>query len=198
MEAEVPGPTRPSEASVERSKSTAAAAPFRADQWDSVSAPGSTPTPGPAGTLSRRGRWIEGRARLGVADQARRTGPGAGERGGETGRRSRAPWGESKRGREAPIIIIGGNGAEAPSSSALFYITQPRPGRTRTGARLLPRRVHARGALRALPRLPALVALQLPRPGPRSSSGARRPAGRAPLPDSPAGSSASPRRLSHL
>lgn len=138
---------------------------------------------------------MEGRARLGVADEDGRMGPRAGERGGATVRRSRAPSGESQRCREAPIIIIGGNGAEAPRSSALFYITQPRPRRTRTCARLLPRRVHALG--RFLGPSPPRVALPLPR---RAALKFRcAPPGRALLPDSPAGFSASPRRrLAHL
>lgn len=87
--------------------------------------------------------------------------------GGQTMRPSESSLGGKASAAEAPIIIIEGNGAEAPRSSALFYIIRPRPRRTRTGARLLPRRVHApRGLLGPAPpawlgRAPRGAALKL-------------------------------------
>lgn len=87
----------------------------------------------PRGRTSGRGGCREGRARLGEAGKGGRTGPRESEAGGETRRPSETALGAgSKRCTEAPIIIIAGNGAEAPSSSALFYIIGPRPRRTRT------------------------------------------------------------------
>ena len=49
---------------------------------------------------------------------------GARQRKNET---ERDPSGESKRWREVPIILIEGNGAEAPRSSALLYVSSPDP-----------------------------------------------------------------------
>lgn len=110
------------------------------------------PHPRPRGDTVQEGQMDRGEGEAGGGGPSRTDGAGSGRARRRNRETQPSSLGESKRGREAPIIIIGGNGAEAPSSSALFYITQPRPGRTRTGARLLPRRVHARGALRALPR----------------------------------------------
>lgn len=67
-----------------------------------------------------------------IDGEASESGAADGWRGGQTdGARQRKneterdPSGESKRWREVPIIIIEGNGAEAPRSSALLYVSSP-------------------------------------------------------------------------
>lgn len=111
----------------------------------------------------------------GQSEAGRRTqadGRADSERGAERMRRSEGSPGGKANAGEAPIILIEGNGAEAPGRSALFYIRQPRPGRARAalappapakfrGAPPGPRRTDRQTHLRRPPRCSASPAASL-------------------------------------
>lgn len=85
----------------------------------------------PAGRTCEKNTWIESRARperrtKWTDGSESREEEGARQTKNKTERDPRGGGG-SKRWRKASIIIIEGNGAEAPWSSALFYISSPDP-----------------------------------------------------------------------
>lgn len=144
----------------------------------------------------RKNPWIERRARperrTKWADGSEsKEGAGARQTKNKTERDPRGGGG-SKRWREASIIIIEGNGAEAPWSSALFYISSPDPDAPAPALGSSTRPASVLGVPSALP------APAAPRPGRATLKFwcSHRP------PDSPAGwsqlFSASPCRIIHL